>query len=230
MYNGNVLDHLSRTYANGQFSIPGASNSNVDGFNDNNGYGISDVYRYATGNNQFINNLVSTSNNDFVRKQQRNFDNFTSQMLNGDTISQQQQRESFGTSKVNANMYDSLANEQAVAMMQNYNDTGILNTNVPAQKIITTQATVPRQKTFETNNQPIQLLTRDEYRNRQTTIIITMLIIIGFVFFMMVQLYMSQKKIEYMLNFYNQNPNRSFPFNVKNQIDKGRRYDNDEYE
>ena len=77
MYNGNVLDHLSRTYANGQFSIPG---DNVNGYSDNNGYGISDVYRYASGNNQFINNLVSTSNNDFIRKQQRNFDNFTSQI------------------------------------------------------------------------------------------------------------------------------------------------------
>lgn len=215
MYNGNVLDHLSRTYANGQFTMAGDNN---DGFGD-----IDNVYKYNSSNNQFINNLVSNSTNTLAMKQQQNFNNFTSQMLNNSN----NDKEPIGVSKVNVNNLYSLSdapNQEAINMVQQYVDTGKINTSAPAQQINNYSNMNSRTKSFESFAPFPNLNTHYEYKNRQLTSLILTFVMIGFVFYMLVQLYMSQKKIEYMLSFYNQTPEKAFPFNVRKHFEDDSNY------
>lgn len=60
-------------------------------------------------------------------------------------------------------------------------------------------------------------LTNELIANKQTTLIIIVLSIVGFILFMLFQLYMSQKRLEYMINIYRDVPINSPYYQAYNQ-------------
>ena len=200
MLNQNILDHLSRSWANGQFAM-----ANEDEAKLNNGYGVTNVYNnpaYSSGN-QFTNNVASYRDNGFARKQEEQFTHTVQNLFNPRVIEgfDYNTQANSVTSQLNGlnqagvpNM-SSGANQNAINLVQQREITGQLNNSVNSMPIMPVNRYISPMQSPSS-----QLIVTEEYRNKSMLSVAAAIAVIVFILFMLVQLYASQKRIERIIN------------------------------
>ena len=199
MLNQNILDHISRNWASGQFAM-----ANDDEAKLNNGYGITNVYNnpaYSAGG-QFANNVATYRDNGFARKQEEQFTQTVQNLLNPRTVEgfDPTPQSNAVASQLNGLNQSSPvtsggANQSAINMVQQYDSTGQLNRTANIMPIVpANQYTTPMRAPSQ------RLIVNEEYRGKNMLSIAAVISVIVFILFMLVQLYASQKRIERIIS------------------------------
>lgn len=227
--NSRLASKLSESYANGDMSRSfGGNYTNSYLPNTFNNFAGED--RWISNQNEGVNRINSYSGNPDGLLQQQRFNEIANQVLN-----QQQELSETQTYKANNGV---LQFADTLAQPFNTRNYVIPNNTPPA---IAPQATVSqlndinsqRQHEIESchcSDMPNNTETFVPYSmerkfhngtltnplmDKNTTMIMLTVLVIGFILFMLVQLYMSQKRLEYMVSLYRDVPARSLYYNTE---------------
>jgi len=216
--NPKLVSRLAESYSNGNMMKAYAGGNNYFNNSYNNYRGDEE---WVSNNNAGINQINTYSSNPEGLKQQQRFNEITNQWL----PAEQEQINKSNQSLINfannlSNSFNGI-NGNVYPVQQHRQIPPDLR-NAYAEPINDPSATYQQQLAIsDSNNAPltegfnINYSTERKFRNgtltneminKQTTMALIVVCVIGFILFMLVQLYMSQKRLEYMLHIYRDIP------------------------
>lgn len=218
--NPKLMNRLAESYSNGEMMKAYSGGSNNSYFNNsyNNYRGDEEM---ILNNNAGINKINNFTSNPEGLKQQMRFNEITNQWLNDQNqlAKPNQNLINFANNLTNSfngidgNTYPVQQHQQIPTEMTTAYAEPINDPNSQAQ-----QASLTAKEGFDmpysTERKFRNGTLVSEAMNKQTTMALIVICIIGFILFMLVQLYMSQKRLEYMFRIYRDVPINSVPYYV----------------
>ena len=235
--NPRLATKLSESYANGEVSRSFGENY-LNSHMPNSFNNFADDENWIRNNNEGINTINNFSGNTDGFKQQMRFNEIANQVLNQQReyyqLKQPNQSlldfaDNLAQPFNNANYRSSMAN----LMTQRQKSCGQLNQSANATKLNECPPCYQAMNEYNDQEQQMNMPKQQQetfipysmekrYRegklkpilDKDTSMVLIAVCIIGFILFMLVQLYMSQKRLEYMVQMYRDVPINNLAYNV----------------
>ena len=222
--NPKLMSRLAESYSNGEMMRAYSGGGNNHFNNSYNNYRGDE--NWINNNNEGVNQINSFTGNPEGLKQQQRFNEITNQWLPAEQAQITKSNQgllnfannlSNSFNGVNGNVYpvqqhQQIPQEMKTAYAESINDPTnqyqkqLVVSDNQQQQIASNNITIPSKEGFD-----IDYSTERKFRNgtltndiinKQTTMALIVICVIGFILFMLVQLYMSQKRLEYMFHIY----------------------------